>query len=108
MGASCWRSGVSGGGGVGLLGLHIPFFSPSLLSSLPIPFSSLLSGVTSPFWGHLTRGGEVVVVVVVGGGCADEKLVSSARLGPSRNNKLLLQGVVGVKTELLVNARLLI
>ena len=112
MGASCWRSGVSGGGGVGgLLGLHIPFFSPSLLSSLPIPFSSLLSGVTSPFWGDLTCGGKVVVVVVVvvaGGGCADDKLVSSARLGPSRNNKLLLRGVAGVKTRLSVDARPLV
>ena len=107
--ASCWRSGVSGGGGVGgLLGVHIPFFSPSLLSPLPIPFSSFLSGVTSSFWGDLTHRGEVVVVVVVGGGCTDEKLVSSAWLGPSRNNKLLLRGIAGVKTGLSVNAHPLV
>jgi hypothetical protein len=79
---------------VGLLGVVFPFFSPSLLplSSL-FPFTSLLSAVTSSFWGDLMRvGGEVVVVVVaVGGGCADEKVVGSApRVGPSRNNETSL------------------
>jgi hypothetical protein len=88
--------------------VHIPFFSPSLLSPLPIPFSSLLSGVTSSFWGDLTRRGEVVVVVVAGGGCTDEKLVTSAWLGPSCNNKLLLRGIAGVKTGLSVNAHPLV
>ena len=110
MGVSCWRSGVSGRGGVeGLLGVVFPPFSPSLLAfSSLFPFTSLLSAVTSPFWGDLMRGGEVVVVVVAGGGCADEKLVSSARSGPSRNNKLLLRGVAGVKTGLSVDARPLV
>ena len=94
MGVSCWRSGVSGRGGVeGLLGVVFPPFSPSLLAlSSLFPFTSLLSAVTSSFWGDLTRvGGEVVVVVAVGGGCADEQVVGSApRVGPSRNNETSL------------------
>jgi hypothetical protein len=49
----------------GLLGVVFPPFSPSLLSlSSLFPFTSLLSTVTSSFWGDLTQvGGEVVVVV---------------------------------------------
>ena len=35
----------------GLLRVGIPILSPSLLSLSPLPFSSLLSAVTSSFWG---------------------------------------------------------
>ena len=89
----------------GLLGLGFPFFSPSLLPLFPPPFSFLLSADTSfrvvIAWG----GGETVVVVVVaGGGCADEKLVSSARSGLSRNNELLLRGTMGVNIMLTIDA----
>ena len=91
----------------GLLRLGFPFFSPSLLPLFPPPFFFLLSGVTSSFRGVVAWGGgeTVVVVVVAGGGCADKKLVSSAKLGPSRNNELLLRGTMGVDIVLTIDAR---
>ena len=90
----------------GLLGLGFPFFSPSLLPLFPPPFSFLLSAVTSSFWVVVTWGGgkTVVVVAVTGGGCANKKLVSSARLGPSHNNELLLRGTMGVNIMLTIDA----
>ena len=86
--------------------MGFPFFSRSVLPLFPPPFSSLLSAVTSSFWGVVAQGGgeTVMVVVVAGGGCADEKVVSSARSGPSRNNKLLLRGTVGVNIVLMIDA----
>jgi hypothetical protein len=48
--------------GGGLTGVGFPIFSPSLLSLSPLPFSSLLSAVTSETsWGDLTRGGRDLV-----------------------------------------------
>jgi hypothetical protein len=112
IGGSCSCPVVSGGGRVGgLLGSGPCFPScwglPPFLSLLFLFF--LFSLFTSSFQGVVARGGsETVVVVVAGGGCADEKLVSSAWLGLSHNNKLLLRGVAGVKTGLSVDARPLV